>query len=520
MRTTKILLNMGVNVKSILLTGLLLVMAVSAQAVVGLGADASGDEVSILHRQSQILQVPWKVARVAVTDPAIADIKVLTADQVLIQGLTIGTTDILLWSEDETQVLQKKVNVVMDVDKIREKLGDLFPSSLLQLSESGENLIIRGSHRNAIHAAQLQEYLAATGIFFVDMTDVAGVQQVELQVRIAEVSKLGIRQLGINWFQAGNDFSSGVSPGGSIGSIGAVGGLGELTRDFGQSVTNTSVLRDFGVTNVISGTGLTAFGILPRADMAFFLDALSENQYLRLLANPTLVAVNGEEAGFLAGGEFPVPVVQSGSGGGTGSSAISIEYKEYGVRLNFKPIVLGDGTIRLYASPEVSELDYANGTTVNGTSVPGILARKAETTIELKSGQSFAMAGLLSNSENATNSNVPGLGDLPVLGPLFRSVRYQNKETELVILVTANLIEPLNIDPKTAPLPGFLDKAPNDWELYIDGDIVNQDLSKLDEVDGEWLKRLGLDELNGPGAWDEYGSQAPVSQADLAVETE
>jgi pilus assembly protein CpaC len=253
--------------------------------------------------------------------------------------------------------------------------------------------------------------------------------------------------------------------------------------------------------------------------MAFFLEALAENQYLRLLANPTLVALNGEEAGFLAGGEFPVPVVQSGSGGGdSGSSAISIEYKEYGIQLIFKPIVLGDGTIRLYASPEVSELDYANGTTVNGTSVPGILARKAETTIELKSGQSFAMAGLLSNSSNASNSSIPGLGDLPVLGPLFRSVRYQNKETELLILVTANLVEPLNIDPGTAPLPGFMHKAPSDWELYIDGNLETQDPAKLNAVEAKWMSRIGLSDLKGPGAWDSYDAPAPASQADMVPE--
>ena len=160
-------------------------------------------------------------------------------------------------------------------------------------------------------------------------------------------------------------------------------------------------------------------------------------------------------------------------------------------------------------------MDYANGTTVNGTSVPGILARKAETTIELKSGQSFAMAGLLSNSSNATNSSLPGLGDLPVLGPLFRSVRYQNKETELVILVTANLVEPLNIDPKTAPIPGFLHESPSDWKLYIDGDIEAQDLAKLDEVDAKWLEKLGLDDLKGPGAWDSYDAAAPASKADM-----
>jgi pilus assembly protein CpaC len=334
------------------------------------------------------------------------------------------------------------------------------------------------------------------GIESIDMTDVAGVQQVQLQVRLAEVSKSGIRSMGVSWLQKGNDFSSIVSPGGALSGI--------------------SQMPDFGLAGNLAGSSVTAVGILPRADIAFFLEALAENQYLRLLANPTLVALNGEEAGFLAGGEFPVPVVQgSGGGGADGSSAISIDYKEYGIKLIFRPIVLGDGTIRLYVSPEVSELDYANGTTVNGTSVPGILARKAETTVELKSGQSFVMAGLLSNSATAKNSSVPGLGDLPVLGPLFRSVEYKNKETELVILVTANLVEPLNIDPTTAPLPGFLHEAPSDWELYIDGDLESQAPAKLDAVDAEWLSRIGLSDLTGPGAWDSYGEVAPASQADI-----
>ena len=534
MMTKKTDVKMKALMKSMLLAVFLL-FVVQSQAIVGLGADDPDAEISILHQQSQLLQAPWKVSRVAVTDPIIADIKVLTADQILIQGLTVGTTDVILWNEGETQVIQKKVNVVLDTDAILATLTDLFPNSELQVTQSGRSLFIRGHHRNAINAKQMQEYFegwskvlarsssqpANTQISIIDMTDVVGVQQVELQVRVAEVSKTGLRQMGVNWFQAGNDFSSGISPSRGINSIGYTDGLGLVEQSFGESIANTSVLRDFGVLNTISGTGITAFGILPRADMAFFLEALQENQYLRLLANPTLVAISGEEASFLAGGEFPVPVVQSGGSGGTsGASAITIEYKEYGVRLSFKPIVLGDGTIRMFVYPEVSELDNANGTTVNGTFVPGVLARKAQSTFELKSGQSFAMAGLLSESSTATNSSVPGLGDLPILGPLFRSVRYQNKESELVILVTANLVEPLNIDPKRAPLPGFLHDSPNDWELFIDGDIENYDVANLDDVDAEWLERLGLDDLYGPGAWDEYGESAPPSQADMSMEEE
>ncbi|MHC4951227.1 MAG: pilus assembly protein N-terminal domain-containing protein, partial [Planctomycetota bacterium] len=179
-------------IRGLLAAGLLLtVLVVPAQAVLAANGGDSGSEITILHGQSDILNTPWKVVRVAVTDPTIADIQVLTADQVLIQGLALGTTDILLWSDDDKQVLQKKVRVTLDVEAIRATLGNLFPTSSLQLDESGVNLILRGSHRNAAHAGQLQEYLGKMGIESIDMTDVAGVQQVQLQVRIAEVSKVG-----------------------------------------------------------------------------------------------------------------------------------------------------------------------------------------------------------------------------------------------------------------------------------------------------------------------------------------
>ena len=473
------------------------VLAVLAGAASGFSmVAAAGDTpaVTILHRQAQVISTPWKVATVAITDPTIADVKVLTPEQILIQGLEVGTTDIILFNEDKTEILQKQIKVVLDVDSMQASLHTLFPGSELLVMQSGESLVVKGHHKSAAAAAQMKEFLDETGLTYMDMTDVSGVQQVQLQVRIAEVTKSGLRSLGVDWVQAGGAFSSGVQPG------------GQLTDAFEFSPGS---INSFDV-----GSSVTAFGWVPSANLAFFLEALAENEYLRLLANPTLIALSGEQAGFLAGGEFPVPVVQS-SGSGAGGSSISIEYKEYGVRLTFKPIVMGDGTIKLYASPEVSELDYVNGTTVNGTSVPGVLARKAETTLELHSGQSFAMAGLLSNSITSTNSSIPGLGNLPVLGPLFRSVRYQNKETELVILVTATLVEPLNIDPKTAPLPGVLHEAPDDWSLYIDGKMESDEPAKLNRIDAQWLKTLGLDELNGPGAWDAYDAPAPMSEAAL-----
>ena len=498
MKTTQ-----GIRIKQVLFKNLLLAGFVCG-IILSLGfpvsdvegmvsvADSSAGAatVTILHQQSQILQTPWKVVRVSITDPDIADVVILTPDQILIQGLSIGTTDLILWNEDETQVLQKKVSVVLDVDAFQATMGELFPTSELSVSQSGESLIIKGHHRNALHIKQLHEFLDKGKISYIDMTDLAGVQQVELQVRIAEVNKNGLRSLGLDWTQAGSDFTSGIAPGGPL--------------------TDSITFWPGGISSYEVGSSVTAFGQVPSADLAFFLDALEENQYLRLLANPTLVALNGEEASFLAGGEYPIPVVQGGQ-----SDSITIEYKEYGVRLTFRPTVLGNNTIRLYAAPEVSEITSVGSVTVNSITVPALTTRRSETTLELKSGQSFAMAGLLKQNVDSSTQSLPMLGDLPILGSLFRSISYQKGETELVILVTANLVEPLNIDPKTAPIPGMLHDAPNDWELYIDGQLESDEPAKLDSVDAEWLKRLGLDQLNGPGAWDSYETPAPVSDAEL-----
>lgn len=459
----------------------------------GMVSAVTGDdaqEVTILHRQSTILTTPWKVVRVAITDPEIANVQVLTPDQILIQGLSIGTTDIILWNEDETQVMQKKISVVLDVEAFEAMIGELFPSSQLQVTQTGGNLVIRGQHRNAIHVQQLRDYLDKSKIPYIDMTELAGVQQVELQVRVAEVSKSGLRSLGIDWTIAGNDFIGGISPGGQL--------------------SNSLEFAPGSITSYEVGSSVTAFGQVTSADLVFFLDALEENQYVRLLANPTLVALNGEEASFLAGGEYPIPVVQGGS---NSNNSITIEYKEYGVRLAFRPTVLGDNTIRLYTAPEVSELSSVGSVTIQGFDVPALTTRRAETTLELRSGQSFAMAGLLKQNVDSSTQSLPMLGDLPVLGPLFRSVSYLEGETELVILVTANLVEPLNIDPKTAPMPGVLHESPNDWELYIDGKLESNAPPKLSAIDAEWLKALGLDQLNGPGAWDSYGTTSPYSEA-------
>ena len=463
------------------------------------------EQITIVVGQSQVIKAPWPTVRVAVTDPKIADVQILTSDQVLMQGLKVGSTDLIMWSKDETKIMRMTVHVTLD----KQQLLDLFPNCVLDVNQSGDILVVKGLLRSADQSVQLKEYLEKAQVKYVDMTSLAGIQQVQLQVRVAEVSRSAVRALGINAMQRSDDWFWASRIGSDSGGA-LVPGAG-FAPAAGQSALSK---LDFSTTAFTLPSSLTAVIGVPRADLEVFLQALAENQYLRILANPTLVALSGEEASFLAGGEFPIPVPQSGGGAGAGGTTITIEYKQFGVRLTFRPTVLGDGTIRLYAAPEVSELTSVGSVTIGGVQVPALTTRKAETTIELKSGQTFAMAGLMRSKVNAIESRFPGLGDLPIIGSLFSSTRYAKDETEMVVMVTAVLVEPMSIA-QAPPLPGFLHKEPSDWEIYLRGRIEGQEPARINSADAEWLRQMGLDKLMGPGAWDSYSNSGAPSQAEM-----
>ncbi|MBN2270324.1 MAG: type II and III secretion system protein family protein [Sedimentisphaerales bacterium] len=488
---------------------------VHSEAPVGEADDAAAGQqtIKIIVGESTIVKSPWPTVRVAVTDPKIANVQVLTPDQVLLQGLQVGSTDLILWSEDESQTWKRRVKVNIDIGRFEAELAELFPTASLELSQSDDTLIIRGLLRKADHVTQLHDYLDKIGVKYVDMTSIAGIQQVQIQVRVAEVSRSALRTMGINAFHTSDDFFVASRPGS------ASGGALIPSIDIGPpsgTVAGNSTTYTFN-SDVTAGSLVNLFAGFPNSDLEFFIQALAENQYLRVLANPTLVALSGEKAEFLVGGEYPIPVVQGGAGGS--SSSVTIEYKEYGIRLMFEPTVLGDGTIRLKASQVVSDLTDVGSVAIGGFSIKALTTRKAETTLELNSGQTFAMAGLIKHNVGATTSGVPGLGDIPILGALFRSVRYSESETELVMLVTAELVEPMSLA-TTPPLPGFLHAAPSDWELYGKGHIESGEPAKIDPASAQWLQKAGLTELFGAGAWDSYGKDAPTSQAETTEKME
>lgn len=444
-------------------------------------------EVVTIHvGRSRTLEAPWPVGRVAVTDPEVADVQVLTPRQVLVQGIAPGVTDLLMWSEDE-QLWQAMVVVDADLRRLQQHLDKLFPGSELELTQTEGIIAVSGTFRQAEHGEQLRRLLEAIGVAHVDLTRVGGVQQVMVQVRMAEASRSAFRRLGVDFLATGNDVFGVSRPGGSI--IPTIG----TTEDAATGLAS-SFLESVEVS-----PGVTLFAGIPDADLHVFLQALAENQYLRILAEPNLIARSGEEASFLAGGEVPVTTTQ----GGATSGAVTVQFKEFGVRLTFRPVVKGDGRIELYVAPEVSEVVDVQ-TLAGGGLAPSFITRRAETTIELHSGQTFAMAGLLEQKSNANVSRLPWLGQVPVLGTLFRSVQYQQDETELVVLVTARLVEPMS-GATTRPVPGDLHRTPTDWELYVEGRLEAHNAMDLSPAD-EGLKEAGLHRLKGPGAWTDHQS--------------
>lgn len=258
---------------------------------------------------------------------------------------------------------------------------------------------------------------------------VTGPAQVTLKVRVAEMSRTLTRQLGVNWQ-----------------------GLGRI----GRYAVGFNLIQPL-VDGLLTSSRITGRSLDRNVDLNGFIDALSRDQLVHLLAEPTLTAMSGETASFLVGGEFPIPVSSNPSNG------ITVDFKQYGVSLAFVPTVLSDGQINLRVRPEVSELTTAGAVTLNNIQIPAIRVRRAETTVELGSGQSFAIAGLLSDSATLTGNGVPGFGDIPVLGALFRSDGFQRAETELVIVVTPYLTGPVN-DARTLLTPGESWRAPNDGE--------------------------------------------------------
>jgi pilus assembly protein CpaC len=392
-------------------------------------------------------RVPYK--NVSIAQPDVADVNLVGPRDMLLTAKKPGTTQLVIWDDDgRSQVVE--VIVGTDLQALQDQVKGMFPGSRIEVTSLNGTIALRGRVPSLQVAEQAGQVAAPFGQKVLNFLEVSGGQQIMLQIRFAEISRSASTNLGFNAFLTDGTTRLGWNNGAGGSPIGGLA-LGD---------------RATAVNPAVSVFGA---GQIHQTTFEYFVSALRRNNLLRVLAEPNLVVYSGAQGSFLAGGEFPVPVPQTGSGSG-GNSAITVEYKQFGVRLDFTPVVLGDGRIRLKVSPEVSDLDFSRSVSFNGFVIPSITKRTLTTEIELAEGQTFAVAGLLNNRVTANKDVTPLLGDVPILGALFRSVRYERNESELVVLVTPRLVEPMNPD-QVPSLPGERWRYPTEGELLWNADL-------------------------------------------------
>lgn len=442
-------------------------VAASAPAVAQPRAYASGSyrpsmQVLLSVGEGQMINLPRSVSNVWTSNPDVADVYVNGPRQMNLFGKKAGQATVIATDAGGSVVYGANVRVNQNISSINEIVHQAIPDSDISVTTVGQVAVINGTVASPEDAAQAEMLVKAALNPGIDITaanaplnivpvsrlKVATPLQVMLRVRIAEMNRSAVKQFGVNLLS--HDSTGGTLFGigrGNPGTINVVKGTADPAT--GLSPEN---IQDVTFNNLVGGTTLGLFGKIFGLNMLGTLDLLENDGVITTLAEPNLTALSGETASFLAGGEFPIPVSQS-------LGAVTIEYKQYGVGLAFTPVVLADGRISLRVRPEVSQLSDAGSVKLNGFTVPALTTRRAETTVELGSGQSFMIGGLLQNSNTNSIEKAPFLGDIPVLGALFRSTKFQRDETELVIIVTPFLVKPVSTQLAT-PADGY--RAPND----------------------------------------------------------
>ena len=415
---------------------------------------AAPSQSNITFGKSKILSSTETIQRVSVTDTKVADVVIISPHQILINGKRAGSTSLIIWKEDGTHNVFD-LWITPNVELVRERLEHLLPNQDIEVDADRDQIVLSGE----VHDIESMERVISVVIphspKMVNLLRIKGPQQVQLQVRIALVSRPALREAGISF--------TGDDTGGSTDVFGGLHAPGAEVVDIVRALAVPSAAFTPAFSLALLATD-------PDNRVSAFLSLLESQGFAKTLAEPTLVALSGQTASFLSGGEFPVAIVTDDS--------IDIEFKPFGVRLDFTPTVLADETIWLKVAPEVSEVDFTLGTEAAVLTVPGLKAQRVETTIKLKDGQTFVIAGLLQDKIDSQIQKIPILGDIPFLGALFRQVRHSRTETELLIAVTPHLVKPLGPQ-EIIPMPG--DEAvydPNDFELFILGKLTHAELGK------------------------------------------
>ncbi|MDP8245600.1 MAG: type II and III secretion system protein family protein [Candidatus Hinthialibacter antarcticus] len=397
------------------------------------------ENLTLTINKSQLLALNVPATRVSVVAPEIADVQILDPKQILITARQVGETTVIVWTEDD-KTRMFDVCVDWNTQQIERQLKHIMPDDSIEVLSTDHGVALSGSVGSIYGVERAMNIASAYSSEVLNLMEVPGVHQVMLKVKIAEVARSFRDEIGINFRYLGSDFQ-----GGSL--------LGNLASgDLGGQLTVADAVTTF-------------FGI-PGSNIEGYVKALKEKGLLEILAEPNLVARSGEKASFLAGGEFPIPVVQSGS-----NNSITIEYKEFGVKVDFSPTVTEDQQIQMEVLSEVSDLDFSQGLELGGYVIPTVITRRTNTVVKLRDGQTFAIAGLISKGKQITSQKVPGVGDIPLFGNLFKSKQLEETETELLVMITPQLVAPLN-DADDYPGPSEIDyesMSPSDLQRLETG---------------------------------------------------
>ncbi len=451
------------SVKSFVARAIGLCLLLQATLIPGVGAQerpmmkvsfagnaSSSVKIDVLVGQSRLIEFDEDYDRVSISGEKIAEVVPISTRQVMVNGLNFGQVNLVVWAKNAPagapRMVVFDIFVQVNLTLIDNQIKILFPKENIQLSQANNSVVLSGSVTRPELAEHAQKIIEAAGLKVTNLlkSPVLDAAQVQLQVRIAEVNRQVMREIAPAYGIQNTRLPTYINPSGpsqfSGADLSSIGGVKKSLLD----VTASPAINLF-LGSIVGGTVIQGF-----------LNAMYSRGALRDLAEPNLIAMHGQKANFLAGGEFPIPVVQAVA---AGQSAVSITYKEFGVKLSFTPTIIDENHIRLELEPEVSSLDTTAAVRLSGFTIPGLRVRRAKTTLELRDGQSFALAGLIDNAEQVNLAKFPLLGDLPWIGELFKSRSFRRNETELLFLATVRIVEPLNPD-QLPRLPGVSDLKP------------------------------------------------------------
>ncbi len=407
------------------------------------------EQIKLTINETLAMEFVMPIKRAAVSNDQIASVTIVSPKLLLITGKKFGFTQLHIWDTTGSRMLFD-IRVDVDMKRLLELIKQSAPRANVEIITMLDTAILTGVVPDAPTAERIVNLAKVFVPNIQNQLSIAGTQQVLLKTIIAEVSRNAIRSLGLN----GTFFGTDAFGGSNIGSINP----SSIGLEEGTAVPLSSPYKFAIIGSDLSvNSSTTIYFGLPKAQLELFLQALENNGLIKILAKPNLVAISGQSADFVAGGDLPIPTPTE--------DGIAITYREFGVKLSFQPVVQAGQIIRIKVTSEVSEPDYTNAVQISGLTIPGISKRKAETVVELGAGQTFAIAGLLSEQIRGITNKLPGLGNLPVIGALFRSVHFERSQSELVVLVTPEIVAPLNAKQVTY-VPGDKIIPPNDWELY------------------------------------------------------